>query len=367
MAVSSTYAEWLWWAPVAVTDPSAQEGYQALVTVAYVAGKMRTDFGDLRFTDESDTALSHALVSKTDEDEAVFRVKLPANCTGYRVFAGKSDATSAASPADTYDLYEDFSSGVFDGTVWQNVGAGGNNITDGIATIRTSTTAAYLSSDAAFASGYAVEARVKFGGGACWYGFEYDEGSASSVHLDEFDPTYVRYGNGTTFGSAAHSLNLLSAYHVLAIARHTGHTVYSADGTVVRDESTIVSADARHVVFHGYTAPVYIDWVLVRKCAATEPSSTIGIWGTAQSVPADLDLSYHVLEPVPADLALSYHVLAPVPAGLVACYDLEILPPELAMPYDIRKAADLATPYDIRLAADVETPSAQRTASDLVI
>jgi hypothetical protein len=82
--------------------------YQVDITVEHVAGKMRSDFGDIRFTLEDLTELSYHLVNYTESDEALFVVKIPTiTTTGVtiRCYYGNSSATTTSNPDNVYEYY----------------------------------------------------------------------------------------------------------------------------------------------------------------------------------------------------------------------------------------------------------------------
>ena len=102
----------------------AGTNYQVKVTVHYGAGTdsgadvylnshSRTDFGDVRFTDNDQTTLlDYWMESKTDSNNAVFWVEVAddlstVNQTVY-IYYGKSDATTTSNGFNTFNLFDDF-------------------------------------------------------------------------------------------------------------------------------------------------------------------------------------------------------------------------------------------------------------------
>lgn len=106
-------------------QPGSADGeltdYQVAITVTYITDKMRSDFGDIRFTLEDLTELSYHLVSYTESDEALFVVKIPTiPTTGVtiRCYYGNSGATTTSDPENTYDVYDGFDDGSLDTDKW---------------------------------------------------------------------------------------------------------------------------------------------------------------------------------------------------------------------------------------------------------
>jgi len=79
----------------------------------YLNGHCRTDFGDIRFTDDDGvTELDYWIEEKVDSDYAVFWVEVPSilsdsNATIY-IYYGKSDTTTTSNGDKTFLLFDDF-------------------------------------------------------------------------------------------------------------------------------------------------------------------------------------------------------------------------------------------------------------------
>jgi hypothetical protein len=73
---------------------------------------MKSNFGDIRFTDEYENELKYHLVSYTSSTSATFRIKVTSipkspSTTDIYMYYGNSSATSASSPEDVYEFYDD--------------------------------------------------------------------------------------------------------------------------------------------------------------------------------------------------------------------------------------------------------------------
>jgi len=92
-------------------QPGSSDGeltdYQVTITVPMVEGKMRNDYGDIRFALEDNTEIPYHLVSY-DASSAVFVVKIPvlpiAGST-LRMYYGNPDATTTSDPENVYNAY----------------------------------------------------------------------------------------------------------------------------------------------------------------------------------------------------------------------------------------------------------------------
>ncbi|NHI89699.1 MAG: DUF2341 domain-containing protein [Candidatus Thorarchaeota archaeon] len=78
----------------------------------------RSDFGDIRFTDDDGTTmLGYWMESSVSSDNAVFWVEIADNLNTNQdiyVYYGNSEATSASDGATTFLFFDDFESGTFD-------------------------------------------------------------------------------------------------------------------------------------------------------------------------------------------------------------------------------------------------------------
>jgi len=76
----------------------------------YLNSKCKTDFGDIRFTDDDSTELDYWMESKVDSDYAIFWVEvaddLGSNQSIY-IYYGKADATTTSNGTNTWDYFYD--------------------------------------------------------------------------------------------------------------------------------------------------------------------------------------------------------------------------------------------------------------------
>jgi hypothetical protein len=112
-----------WWDPawscrkaITVTELSgaALSDYQVKLDLSYEP-YMRADFGDLRFTNASDTPLDYWLESKTDSVSATVWVEVDdiaaSTDTVIYMYYGNPAASSASNGTNTFDWFDDFEDG----------------------------------------------------------------------------------------------------------------------------------------------------------------------------------------------------------------------------------------------------------------
>lgn len=118
---------WTWKAPFTLNYTGTSDLYNYTVqniTVNYDSSKMRSDFGDVRFTlADNKTVLNYTMTSKTDSSKAVFDVKVPViknqSSTNLTMFTGNPNALNTSSFDGTYLLYDHFDGATLNSTKWE--------------------------------------------------------------------------------------------------------------------------------------------------------------------------------------------------------------------------------------------------------
>jgi len=129
------YSAYDWWntswqyrRPINITEQSGNTltDYQVLITIDTASliseGKMRSDCGDIRFTDSSDNELSYWIESGCNSANTKIWVKVPSipassTATIY-VYYGNPSATSESNGTAVFDFFDDFEDGVYDTNKW---------------------------------------------------------------------------------------------------------------------------------------------------------------------------------------------------------------------------------------------------------
>ena len=113
-------ANWTRRKAITVTENSGSTltDYQVKITISYDTD-MQADFNDIRFTDsDGSTLIDHWLQSKTDSTTADFWVEIPtltaSSTKTIYIYYGNPSASSASNETNTFDFFDDFSSGVLD-------------------------------------------------------------------------------------------------------------------------------------------------------------------------------------------------------------------------------------------------------------
>ncbi|NTW31485.1 MAG: DUF2341 domain-containing protein [Bacteroidetes bacterium] len=289
--------------PVSNTSGGALTNYQISLTVTYVAGKMKSDFSDLRFTDGSCTLLNYWIDTYTASTTASVWVKVPSIPTaGTNIFMyyGNSLASSLSSATNTFDLYDDFNAGSFNSSMWTTTSTGYGcayvTQTGGYLEIgRTSSCVNWTSSDvfsnATFntANGYIFEAKVIGVGGDNWKS-AIGWGGTQSGELggDDYFCTFQNCGSDNVVsimkgscGVNTYSTGSTNTVYTWGMGIAAGGTVFKAyrDGVLLSNWNINCPATYyAHLRGGGCSGTHYqrYDWARVRKYASPEPSATFG-------------------------------------------------------------------------------------------
>jgi hypothetical protein len=285
--------------------------YQKQITVHYGSGTdgdddvycnshCRTDFGDIRFTDDNGTTLlDYWMESKTDGDYAVFWVEVAddlstQNQTIY-IYYGKSDATTTSNGTNTFLSFDDFSDGEYTTNPTWTAESGtwsaadytlkGTTLVDDWYTVRTPSTNVNC----------AWRYKFKMGGTGTWHQqyFEfmtatdsysiliYNEGAAAQIRL-YYDTTAGKYLEGDILASFAWIPD--TNWHIIEIRRTSaGLMKVFLDGVekISVTHTTITTSQYIRVGEDNTGTSDSFDEVFIRKYVNQEPSH--GSWGIEES------------------------------------------------------------------------------------
>lgn len=121
--VSRLSSPYSYYRDISVTNSPAIANYQMMVTVPYDA-HMKTDFGDIRFMGtDGTTSYDYWMEKKTDGTSAVFWVNVPtASTTTFRMYYGNSTLTTTSDGTKTFEFFDDFSGNLNKWVVEKTVG-----------------------------------------------------------------------------------------------------------------------------------------------------------------------------------------------------------------------------------------------------
>lgn len=316
---------WGYKLPLTVSNGNASTltNYQVSATVdtstLVTASKMRSDCGDMRFTDsDGTTSLNYWIESGCNTTTTKVWFKLPSiGASASKViymYYGNASATSAADGTQVFQFFDDFST--LDNTKWTATGTA--SVSSGALTV--SSGSVYTNNTWGSMPGYVVEGSVKWsnfssslsgmdistsqstqGGNAGSNKLAYftTGGAAAAINSYAADGTAASYninGGSTQFTATANTS------YVIGYAITSSQVIYYQNRTQTNAYAGTWSGAS--YLWLGYFAgsasgtsaisPLVTDWVLVRQYAASAVTATSG---TEQ---AKTDWRYYG-NPTPAD------------------------------------------------------------------
>jgi len=284
------YSLWKRRAYIRITSPVATAGYQHRLNLTWKLG-MRDDFRDLRFTQKNGKNCQYWIESYTLRTSATVWINIPdASQTGLFMYYGNGQAASKSNGTLTFEFFDDFSGASVDASKWTATGSctqsGGT-----MDLLRTGGNAATLASVYTAPTNVAIRSRMKTAHSASGTYTEY-----FGVIVD-WNNGYLLYWDANSGGwgnkqrsavSGAQTYNTISGWSantwktVEVLRRSTTSINCSIDGTEQTAITTNVYSSTRLFYFsvdNTNGAEIWLDWVVVRKLAATEPTLAVVSYG----------------------------------------------------------------------------------------
>jgi len=265
----------------------------------YLNGHCRTDFGDVRFTDNDGvTELDYWMEEKVDGDYAVFWVEVPSipaspNKATIYIYYGKSDATTTSDGEATFLFFDHFEGTSLDPSKWVEI-SGDVTVSNSWVYLKDldTGTIAKIRAGANWLYNVAWRAKAKLLYLYGWVslGIRTPTSAYDSVifNLDKDEVLYAWTENEGVRTTT--SVTKDTDEHIWEGAWVSGQAKYWIDGTLVATHTTNVpdeglyprSAALRHA--EGLNAGIALDWFFVRKYVEPEPSH--GAWGSEETAVA---------------------------------------------------------------------------------
>jgi hypothetical protein len=262
----------------------------------YLNSHCRSDFGDVRFTDDDGTTLlDYWMESKVDSDYAIFWVKvaddLSSNSATIYVYYGKSDATTTSNGANTFIFFDDFSG---DLNKWTKIEGNNPTIEDGQMKMTQSgaTWGAVRSNDLLVCSSrlkyklkksvtnqparsgrtnaYSTSTHLPYGDDAIMIEMWSDD----KYYTETCNEATKTEKTGGTYDTNYHT------YEILTVAGSSGKH-YKDDVLITSEHTTNVPDGTMYIFFQVYSGTIYVDDVRLGKYVSPEPSH--GSWGSEET------------------------------------------------------------------------------------
>jgi len=258
----------------------------------YVGTNVREDYGDLRFTTVAGAQIPYWIES-VNATAAVVWTKVPSiPRAGTQVFVyyGNPSASSASNGKATFEVFDDFESGVLDTSLWQNTGGYGISTASGKGVIQKTASTGHGSSAYMYTPYSGVDGTVVISvrnsntldrrGGPM---FRASDGRSPTLYADPVNGAHMAITTNGVWGGALAS----AAYSIPNEAWYTYEITKSGNqftGTVKSGQNLVTTVSAVQSVspttigIHFYDTATAIDYIYFRKTATVEP--THGEWGS---------------------------------------------------------------------------------------
>jgi len=274
----------------------------------YLNSHSRTDFGDVRFTDDDGTTLlDYWMEEYTDSDYAIFWVEvqddLGTDQTIY-IYYGKSGATTTSDGEATFLFFDDFDDGTIDTAKWTVQYDSGGNVTESNGVLTCTGGAdgyhagVYSTSQTYSKCIIETKARAVNSAGTGEHTPELKlndnptikapNSYADSIFWLEGTTDYIRrsYYTGSWTPEDIYSTSLPDTFHIYRIVKDVSSfkaEYVDPDYSVIASSSTVTISDFTfHVCLKVIDAvSAEFDWVRIRKYIDPEPSH--GAWGAEET------------------------------------------------------------------------------------
>ena len=286
------YSAWKYRATIRITNPTTTAGYQHLLTLTWKPG-MRSDFRDIRFTERDGTNCPYWIESQTDRSTATVWIKVPSASQGLIfLYYGNGAAASESSGDDTFEFFDDFSGSALDTDIWQG-DTGYATVSGGKLTYTSGTTTErFLLSKTTWAENVAFRSKSKFCGNASLVGSDimFRKTDISNYFIDIYyinSSNKIRAYSGTGGTSTTNADTNENIYEIRWLS---GNAAFFKNGSAMTNSprTTTVPSVACAAGFSNAGTSAYkleVDWALVRKYAATEPTLTAYFTGVNPLLP----------------------------------------------------------------------------------
>lgn len=271
--------------------------YQVMWRVYYVAGtdatnqvfipKCKTDLSDIRFTlDDGYSTLpfwiEHPAITGSGYNVWVKIPSVLTTGTAVYLYYGRDSVASGSDGVKTFDFFDDFEGSALSATKWL-VNAGTLTVANSELTATRGTTNIDAWNLSYFGQYYATRARLKTAHSGqnvsveCFYPSTDSNTMQINADISENNsglPKYAFYDG--SWHSASMTGWSAATYHILEFKRLAQFN-WTVDGANLVQMSYAPTAlgNVHYWIRDDAAASIVTDWVMVRKCVATEPTCTV--------------------------------------------------------------------------------------------
>jgi len=274
-------------------NPNTLTNYQVLVAIDTAslisAGKMRSDCGDIRFTDSDGvTLLSYWIESGCNTNSTMIWVRVPSIPGGsiktIYMYYGNPSATSTSSGADTFDDFDDFLTNTLANYV--QIDSGWSIDTTPPGYLKSPSTGGFIAKPKSLPRSYAVRARVYMSTSYLGVGFIWGNAGAGEASVSGYIAHYYpsstysklrRYVSGSTPTDLASLPALTSGWYIIEVrVTSTNVIAIRQHWTADANGTDTYFSTLNGVGFRQYVGNTYaVDWWALRKYSEPEPTAII--------------------------------------------------------------------------------------------
>jgi len=251
----------------------------------------KTDFGDIRFTDnDEDTLLDYWMESKVDSDNAVFWVEvkddLSTDPVTIYIYYGKADASTTSNGANTFLLFDHFDDNSIDSALWATSGTPTESGTE--LSLHAVSELVYSKTNFQFKA-----ARLKLKVNT--WGTLIDIGFTTALIGEAFGERLVGFGTPTLqvisgVDAAHYTLTNKGAqgagYRIYDIKWASNNAKFLIDDGSETEHNIAaniyqISTRFQFFIYGSASANFVVDWVCIRNYVNPEPAHST--WGTEES------------------------------------------------------------------------------------
>jgi hypothetical protein len=277
-----------------VVWPRNPENYQVKITIPY-DGDMKSDYGDLRFLENSDAGIMPYWKENYTVDNATFWIRRTENYDNVvYAYYGNASATTIENGDNTFPFFDDFLGDNLDGGKWkvntETYTDGTVSVSGGILSLSSANpfVATDVVSRQTWNRNVAMRSKENIGGGIFNSSSGFRDGGGVPIveviaNLQTAGQMAGRcYVTGAAYSPDIGAVNINRTYEMSWI---TNEAKFWANNSFIGTVTSQISTSASPVEFYAdsYGGYVYADWVFVRSYASPDSTATLGSEESAPS------------------------------------------------------------------------------------
>ncbi len=300
--------------------------YQVSITIDTASlistGKMRSDCGDIRFTDaDGTTNLNYWIESGCNTASTKVWVKVPSipasSSKTIYMYYGNPTATSQSNGDDTFAFFDDFNDGIIDTVKWPTATRDTTGFTESNGYLNGSNTTGYLTSNVALTGNYIQETlhqrTTDATNGYQSAGFYISTSDAYGILIHPTNRWYIQsdgawngpYATYTSTGWVRIKVVAIGSGSYIQLSQTLNTSQSVSNGGL---SSEYVRLGRRYDdICTGQTYAGKWDWLLVRKYTSPEPTVQVGSEESANQPPTITSVS-DAPDPVMTDNNITFTV-----------------------------------------------------------